>query len=644
MTFSTKELSIIYFLNYENYVTSSEISKQFYFTPKTVYRIIKKINDVGKELFDKEIIFSEPGKGYKLNSYFLDKDLKNLSSNNSNSDDYNVILKILFNHPKKTAINSLFKNSYYSDSTIQRRIKHIEAYLTQFEIYLEQSRLYLWIEGKEEQIRKAIQFTLILTNNSSQTNLVNNNIDLYDKRFIESQIELIENTFEIEIPYPYDVNLFTHIYMLLTRYREGKVSFLQNQEPLTAEEKLQLKNNTEIYKISKIIKQNIDSYLSVSLDEMEEYFIFQNIYSFSYFEQNFQNIDVEVAREFSTQLVKEYFNLDTFIDKKYLDLIEDLYYHILPMINRLRVGIYIENNMLEEIQLEYFETFNKLKNIIPKVQNKFEITNQIFDSEIGFITLYFEKYLTTNKKNILLLCSTGIGTSELLRIKLQNAFPEFNIVSTMGFRQLKNSNFEILEKVDYIFSTIRINDNSILKPVINISPILSEKDIQLIRYTVEEEKKLDKEIDLTKVINKSLMIVQSKASSKKEILIELSNLLEKEGYVQSSEEFLKDVYLREEEGITGIGSNIAIPHGKSDAVIKTTVAIATLEDEIYWETLDGKGVKVIILFAVQDTDATTTHILLLQKVAILLADDDFLESLKAVSSVDELYQLFIDKY
>lgn len=153
-----------------------------------------------------------------------------------------------------------------------------------------------------------------------------------------------------------------------------------------------------------------------------------------------------------------------------------------------------------------------------------------------------------------------------------------------------------------------------------------------------------KEIDLTKVINKSLMIVQSKASSKKEILIELSNLLEKEGYVKSSEEFLKDVYLREEEGITGIGSNIAIPHGKSDAVIKTTVAIATLEDEIYWETLDGKGVKVIILFAVQDTDATTTHILLLQKVAILLADDDFLESLKSVSSVDELYQLFIDKY
>lgn len=155
---------------------------------------------------------------------------------------------------------------------------------------------------------------------------------------------------------------------------------------------------------------------------------------------------------------------------------------------------------------------------------------------------------------------------------------------------------------------------------------------------------MNKEIDLSKVIKKSLMIVQSHAQTKDDILKELSMLLEKEGIVNDWKEFLDDVYLREKEGITGIGNNIAIPHGKSKAVIKTTVAVATLENEINWETLDGKGVKVIILFAVQDTDATTTHILLLQKVAILLADDEFLESLKSVSTVDELYKLFIEKY
>jgi len=54
-------------------------------------------------------------------------------------------------------------------------------------------------------------------------------------------------------------------------------------------------------------------------------------------------------------------------------------------------------------------------------------------------------------------------------------------------------------------------------------------------------------------------------------------------------------------------------------------------------------VKVVILFAVQDTDATTTHILLLQQVAILLANDNFLDSLKEVSSVDQLYEIFVNE-
>ncbi|RIN24990.1 PTS sugar transporter subunit IIA, partial [Mammaliicoccus vitulinus] len=103
-----------------------------------------------------------------------------------------------------------------------------------------------------------------------------------------------------------------------------------------------------------------------------------------------------------------------------------------------------------------------------------------------------------------------------------------------------------------------------------------------------------------------------------------------------------DIYLRESEGVTGIGEGIAIPHGKSIAVKDTTVAIATLKNEIEWETLDGENVKVVILFAVKDTDATTTHIVLLQKVATLLARDTFIKKLKNINTKDELYDLIIN--
>ena len=154
---------------------------------------------------------------------------------------------------------------------------------------------------------------------------------------------------------------------------------------------------------------------------------------------------------------------------------------------------------------------------------------------------------------------------------------------------------------------------------------------------------MTKEIDLSKIISKDLLIVDSVSKSKQEVLLELAKLLEKKEYITNAVNFLDDVYLRESEGITGIGNGIAIPHGKSKAVKKTTVAIAVLKNEIDWETLDEKGVKVVILFAVQDTDATTTHILLLQQVAILLANDNFLDSLKEVSSVDQLYEIFVNE-
>lgn len=149
-------------------------------------------------------------------------------------------------------------------------------------------------------------------------------------------------------------------------------------------------------------------------------------------------------------------------------------------------------------------------------------------------------------------------------------------------------------------------------------------------------------IELSKVIHKELLKVGSKATTKGEIIEELADMLEVKGFVRSSEDFVRDVYLREEEGETGIGQGVAIPHGKSAAVIETTVAIAVLDQEIEWETLDGEGVKVVIMFAVKDSDANTTHVLLLQQVAILLANNTFIEAVKNVASADELYDLILE--
>ncbi|MFL2076507.1 PTS sugar transporter subunit IIA [Marinilactibacillus psychrotolerans] len=78
-------------------------------------------------------------------------------------------------------------------------------------------------------------------------------------------------------------------------------------------------------------------------------------------------------------------------------------------------------------------------------------------------------------------------------------------------------------------------------------------------------------MDLSKIVKEELVSLNMNTHTKQEMLRELSNKLFEKGCIEDVNHFMKDVYLREEEGQTGLGNSIAIPHGKSSAVLKTYV-------------------------------------------------------------------------
>lgn len=107
------------------------------------------------------------------------------------------------------------------------------------------------------------------------------------------------------------------------------------------------------------------------------------------------------------------------------------------------------------------------------------------------------------------------------------------------------------------------------------------------------------------------------------------------------EGFKKDIYLRESEGTTGIGNYIAIPHGKSDSVTQVGIAIAKLDHEIEWETLDGKGVKLVFLFAVSNNhEYARNHMLLLADIARKLGNDEAVEKMLSAETIEDLKSVF----
>lgn len=147
-------------------------------------------------------------------------------------------------------------------------------------------------------------------------------------------------------------------------------------------------------------------------------------------------------------------------------------------------------------------------------------------------------------------------------------------------------------------------------------------------------------MDIATVLNVKNIKLKMTARTKEEVIEELTELLVQDGAVTNKEDFIRDVWLREEQGSTGFENHIAIPHGKSSAVINTTLAIGRTRQDIPWETLDGSSVRCIILFAVRLEDQNTTHIRLLSQVAGALADDDIIEQLLVETSPQKIIDLF----
>ena len=130
------------------------------------------------------------------------------------------------------------------------------------------------------------------------------------------------------------------------------------------------------------------------------------------------------------------------------------------------------------------------------------------------------------------------------------------------------------------------------------------------------------------------------ARTKEEVIEELTDLLIQDGAVTNKEDFIRDIWLREEQGSTGFENHIAIPHGKSSGVSRTALAIGRTQHAIPWETMDGSDVRCVILFAVCLVDQNATHIRLLAQVSGSLADEDIIAKLLVESDPHKIIALF----
>lgn len=123
-------------------------------------------------------------------------------------------------------------------------------------------------------------------------------------------------------------------------------------------------------------------------------------------------------------------------------------------------------------------------------------------------------------------------------------------------------------------------------------------------------------------------------TDKKDAIEQMVALMAKSGKINDVEKYRAGVFAREEEGTTGIGEGIAIPHCKSDAVSRPGLAAMVVTDGVDYDALDGEKVDLIFLIAAPNTK-DNVHLDVLSKLSVLLMDENFTRGLRNAQTIEE---------
>ncbi len=238
-------------------------------------------------------------------------------------------------------------------------------------------------------------------------------------------------------------------------------------------------------------------------------------------------------------------------------------------------------------------------------------------------------------KTIITVCITGEGTALKIKKYLEDVLDSYNEnleIVPIGIMNMENTKNEILE----------INkDHNIIAVVGTINPEIPGIPFISFRDILKEHGKLTlknligiKTINpLTRVINKNLIQIRDDLFSKGEVIDEMCGLMQKDGVV--NQDFIMSVYKREIMGSTIAAGNIAIPHGLSDFVEKSSICILKLQNSITWE--DDNKVNIIIMLALKENDKD-----IILKLFELMSNEEIVHRLEHMTYVDEIEDLFLN--
>ncbi|WP_276933196.1 BglG family transcription antiterminator [Dielma fastidiosa] len=514
---------------------------------------------------------------------FLEKERSSQKIPNSPEECLDYLLNLLLYNSDYVKVSDIADDLFISTSRLSIDLKNLRSLLDNYHLKIVNKPNYgIKIQGNERDRRICMAEYYMKKRNDDTTSNPNDAYQVMINNVI-TKVLVQKNIHMSDIALQ---SLAIHLLIAVERIKTSNIIQLTSE----TQQKMEAKGE---YSIALALKDAIEHTFGITLPISEICYLTQHLIGKKHFESDTNEFDVEVNEEVTilvNVILRSIFDqtrMDFYND---IDLKMNLMLHMIPFLERVRNQMMVHNPIINDIKEKYSFAYELASIGLSAVCERLKV--KITEDEISFFALHFILALERKREevapsNILIVCSTGRATSQLLAYQIQKKFGDrINVIRIIEAHRLDQMN---LESFDFIFSTVPIHKEYPL-PIRQINNLLEEKDFNLIESCLKAG---TAKLHIRDLMDEKLFFTDIDAQNKEEAL---QILIQKvSDHVSIPDNFYQLVLEREEFASTELNNLVAIPHPNCAVTNSTFIATGILKKPIIW---NSKSVQIIFLIAI----------------------------------------------
>lgn len=639
----------------DTFTTSKTLANSLCLSEKTIRTYLQDLTSIVAQ--HGGTIVAKPGYGYQLlihqylkfetflkQSKPILQQKDNLCESATQRKHY-LLQKLLLDN-EVLSLDDVSEILYVSRSTISKDIQELKALLQPYQLHIvSKIKQGTWIEGSEQQKRAFIMYYFF----HQQKNFsIPQMLQIFQLEALhhETMIMIILEEcrkYGVQLSDVMIQNVIMHLALCIKRIKSGF--------QLTALPDTVLFSSTTAEKTAKEIVTRLSKYFDIDFPKEEIYYLTLHLgaktYFFSKEDTIHHNHQMKKELQDILLLLGDNLHVDFYTDSS---LLHRLLEHLLPMIIRIHQGIFLKNPLKEQILSQYFDIFSitkKFLSTMPSLQGL-----AISDDEWAYLTLHILGAIERNHQNkklrVLIICSTGYGSAQLLKNRLEKEFHDyFLIVDEIGYYELRTYDFS---NIDLMISSVNLDTLVFPVPFLYVSVFLNEQDKQLIQNFIHKKQETSSFLQSQKLsMDEKLQLFHQHITQKQYVIFNQPTTLEQvqttllktlctDENTQYFEKMKVQIQHRSSMGSILFHKHIAVPHPAFPIGKYPKIAIGIIKDGLQ-DTKELQDIRLVFLLSPSCIE--NQGFIYLTKAIVRLCDSPYVQELWEQTTFTQFKNLFI---